>query len=987
MDKSMTTLPYISGAPRVLLGVIACLFLMCALSANAMETQPQVLILNSYHRGNLWSDNIMEGIDTVFAEKMPDAELFFEYMDTKRHVPEEVFPEFAKLLAKKYKQNQFDIILTSDDNALTFLMVYQEKLFPNIPVVFCGINKLERYNLGFDSGITGVVEDFDLKSTIDIALKLQPETKHIASINDRTPSSKDNIFRLKQLMPVYEDRVDFIELSDLTVKELKDGLAQLPKDTIILHLNFFRDRDGKTFDYKESIELVAENTDLPMYVAWDWYLGSGVVGGMMISGIRQGETAARMAVQYLQGEAIGNMPIVLRSPNQFMFDYSQLKKQKINPGKVPPDSILINVPETFYWKYKKLIWASVFAFLFLTGVVILLSFNIARRKRSESELTAIFDNSLVAIFLLKGNRDVVKMNKRVTDVFGYSEDEMLGQRIDKLHVSAESYEYFGEQYYKELATQEMLHVEYEYKRKDGEIIWCLASGKALHPPDLSKGTIWVIDDITDRKRNEAALNQAREELEQRVEERTEALSAANVRLTKEIAEHAKAETALRDSEQKYYQNLESIFGSLPDAIVTVDTDMKILEANKAFEGLADLSRQDVLRRHLEEVLDKHHKPCLEVLEHTLKTRLAVKEHRAQCPENNPRQTVVLSTAPFLNHRGEFAGAVLEIRDISRLVELENRLQERTQFRSIIGRSKPMRRLFTVLDNLADYDTTMLIAGESGTGKELVAEALHNNGASREGPFIRVNCSALSEHLLESELFGHVRGAFTGAYRDKQGRFQAAEGGTIFLDEIGDISPSIQLKLLRFLEQREFERVGDSKTIKANVRVIAATNVNLEQKVASGEFREDLYYRLKVMVIKVPPLRDRGNDIKLLVEHFVSVYKTRLNKNITTIDDKAMALLMHHLWPGNVRELKHAVEHACIVCEGPTIRLKHLPPEMGETQQAGSFSAQSKPSQPRLSQTSVVTALTKTKWNKTKAAKELGISRRHLYRKLAEYGIK
>lgn len=955
--------------------------------AHAVDSPSKVLILNSYHRGNLWSDNIMEGIDTVFAKELPDAELFFEYMDTKRHVPEGVFPELAKLLAKKYANKQFDVIITSDDNALTFLMVYRDKIFPDVPVIFCGINKLGRYTLGQDSGITGVVEDFDLRSTIDIALKLQPKTKHIASISDGTPSSKDNIFRLRQLMPAYEDRVNFIVLDDLTVTELKDGLKTLPDDTIILHLNFFRDRDGTIFDYKESIELVAQNTDKPMYVAWDWYLGSGVVGGMMISGIRQGETAAQMAVQYLNGEAIGNMPIVLRSPNQYMFDYEQVKRHNINPGKLPPSSHIINVPETFYWKYKRLIWASTFAFVLLTGIVILLSFNIARRKRTENELTAIFDNSLVAIFLLKGTRHVVKMNKRVTDVFGFTEEELLGHGIDKLHVSQESYQYFGDQYYDALTTQEMLHVEYQYKRKDGEIIWCLASGKALHPPDLSKGTIWVIDDITDRKKNEAALIYAREELETRVEERTEALSAANIQLKKEIEEHAKAETALRESEIKYYQNLESIFGSLPDAIVTVDTDMKILEANKAFEGLSDLTRSEVLGKHLEEVLDKHHKPCLEVLAHTLKTRLAIKEHRAQCPENNPRQTVVLSTAPFLDHTGQFAGAVLEIRDISRLVELENRLQERTQFRSIIGRSKPMRRLFTVLDNLADYDTTMLIFGESGTGKELVAEALHNNGASREGPFIRVNCSALSENLLESELFGHVRGAFTGAYRDKTGRFQAAEGGTIFLDEIGDISPSIQLKLLRFLEQKEFERVGDSKTLKANVRVIAATNINLEQKVAQGQFREDLYYRLKVMVINVPPLRERGNDIKLLVEHFVSVYKTRLNKNISTIDDKSMALLMHHTWPGNVRELKHAIEHACIVCTGPTIRLKHLPPEMGATTASNDFTSKAQTSQQRLSQESVLHALTKTKWNKTQAAKDLGISRRHLYRKLDEYGLR
>ena len=958
------------------------------LPSFASDPSPKVLVLNSYHRGNLWSDNIIAGIDAVFARELPDAELLFEYMDTKRRVPEDVFPMLADLFEKKFKNEQFDIIITSDDNALTFLMVYRKRLFPGVPVIFCGINTLERYDLGEDSGITGVVEDFDLKSTIDVALRLQPGTKHIASISDRTPSSRDNIFRLRQLMPAYEDRVDFIVLEDLTVRELLDALHALPDDTIILHLNFFRDREGVVFDYKQSIELVARNTDKPMYVAWDWYMGNGPVGGMVISGVKQGETAANMAVQVLQGEGVGNIPIVMRSPNVFMFDYNALKKQAISLDRLPPDSVIMNMPESFYWKYKRLIWSTVAAVVGLTLIVVVMSVNIIRRKRTEQALTAIFDNSLVAIFLLMGNRHVAKMNKRVEDIFGYSEEELLGKDIARIHVSEVSYRYFSENYYEKLAGQEMLHVEYQYRRKDGSVIWCQASGKALYPADLSKGTIWVLDDITDRKNNEEALERVREELEDRVDERTQALSDANAQLKREIEEHAKAESALRESESKYYQNLESIFGSLPDAIVTVDTGMVILEANKAFEEMCGRERGHVLGKHLGEVLGKYHGPCLEVIEHTLATRTAVKEHQARCPENKPRQTVVLSTAPFLDHTGEFAGAVLEIRDITRLVELENRLQERSRFRSIIGKSKPMRSLFTVLDNLADYDTTVLIMGESGTGKELVAEALHTNGASREGPFIRVNCSALSENLLESELFGHVRGAFTGAYKDRIGRFQAAEGGTIFLDEIGDISPSIQLKLLRFLEQKEFERVGDSKTIKANVRVMAATNVNLEDQVRAGRFREDLFYRLKVMVIHVPPLRKRGNDIKMLVEHFVTVYKTRLEKNITTIDDRAMAMIMHHPWPGNVRELKHVVEHACIVCDGPTIGLKHLPPEMnGKGADNGQRGIKPRSTRPQLDHEAVLGALNETRWNKTQAAKVLGISRRHLYRKLDAFGLK
>jgi len=325
-----------------------------------------------------------------------------------------------------------------------------------------------------------------------------------------------------------------------------------------------------------------------------------------------------------------------------------------------------------------------------------------------------------------------------------------------------------------------------------------------------------------------------------------------------------------------------------------------------------------------------------------------------------------------------------VRDVSRLVKLERASRERSRFGGMAGQSPAMLRLFDLIERLAGLPTTVLINGESGTGKELAAEALHRGGARAKGPLIKVNCSALSEHLLESELFGHVKGAFTGADRDKEGRFQAAEGGTVFLDEIGDISPAIQLKLLRFLECREFEPVGSSRTIRADVRVVAATNADLAAKVAVGQFRADLYFRLRVMVVTMPPLRERRGDIPLLTQQFLSEFGKAMHKNFTVPSLEVMDALTRHPWPGNVRELRHALEHACILCPGGAIGVEHLPPEL--TGCAGAPARANISGRNKTGREAMAEALALAGGNKSKAARLLGVNRRTVYRKIDEYGL-
>jgi transcriptional regulator with PAS, ATPase and Fis domain len=297
---------------------------------------------------------------------------------------------------------------------------------------------------------------------------------------------------------------------------------------------------------------------------------------------------------------------------------------------------------------------------------------------------------------------------------------------------------------------------------------------------------------------------------------------------------------------------------------------------------------------------------------------------------------------------------------------------------LLGESQAIRAIFGKIEQLAEYDSLVLITGESGTGKELAAEAIHRGSRRAAGPLVKVNCAALSETLLESELFGHVRGSFTGAVRDKVGRFQAAEGGSLFLDEIGDMSPQIQLKLLRFLEQYEYERVGESTTRQADVRIIAATNADLQAKVRDGLFREDLFYRIKVVGLHMPPLRERVGDVPLLAAHFLRRYAPP-GQGEPRISKEVMEFLVRHQWPGNVRELRHAMEHASVMSRGEAVELRHLPDELREVtppRQHGGGSG--------VGPEDIFEALRASDFNKARAAKLLGISRVTLYRKLERH---
>jgi len=340
------------------------------------------------------------------------------------------------------------------------------------------------------------------------------------------------------------------------------------------------------------------------------------------------------------------------------------------------------------------------------------------------------------------------------------------------------------------------------------------------------------------------------------------------------------------------------------------------------------------------------------------------------------------------------GQALETRELRRQVSrLESELRQYSRFGEIIGRTEPMQRIYATIEAVSQNKSNVLITGENGTGKELVARAIHSKSALREKPFVAINCGALAETLLESQLFGHRRGAFTGAVEDHDGVFQAADGGTLFLDEIAEISPSLQVKFLRAIQEREVTPLGTTRPIKVDVRLIAATNVDLEERMRSGRFRADLFYRLNVVAIAVPPLRERREDIPLLVEHFVAEFSRTYGVEPKRVADAAMERLVHYHWPGNVRELQNVIERAFALSPAPEILVEDLPPAvLEEPAPPAAEAAGPEPdlATPRpleeLERLNIAAALRRSGGNKNEAARILGIDRQRLYRKIEKYGL-
>ncbi len=449
--------------------------------------------------------------------------------------------------------------------------------------------------------------------------------------------------------------------------------------------------------------------------------------------------------------------------------------------------------------------------------------------------------------------------------------------------------------------------------------------------------------------------------------------------------------------EKFKRYLEAIFSSVSDAIITLDNKLNIVKLNDTAKQWLNVSVTDTLDGiNMESYPSEMGKACLQDALQVLSNRQEVCEHQVECRKNDGNIRIIsLNAAPLVEDgQDEFSGVVIVARDIT-LPTPATETNSRNKFHGYVGSSQVMQNVYNLIENVGKVDTAVLVTGESGTGKELAAEALHAESGRRDMPLVKIDCAAMPEELLESELFGHRKGAFTGADKNREGRILLADNGTLFLDEIGDISPRMQLRLLRFLQEKTFTPVGQDTPVHVNVRIIAATNVNFNEKVKDGSFREDLYYRLKVVEIKLPPLRDRKGGIPILVHHFLSLFREQLDRNIHRISDQAMDVLSAYSWPGNVRELRHVIERACVLCEGPTISVEHFPDEIlhplhpvtPQTIPTSTSVTTIATLPPYISEEEeIIDILKRARGNKSKAARMLKIDRSTLYRKMQRIGI-
>jgi len=573
------------------------------------------------------------------------------------------------------------------------------------------------------------------------------------------------------------------------------------------------------------------------------------------------------------------------------------------------------------------------------------------------ETSSISEKDIIAadgIVVINNEHHIIAFNNSAQRITGFSEDEIILNDFKKLIPAIES---DGQYILNALKSGDSYsNLPLNFSKKNEQTMNVLASITPLKPP--GKGIVGAVLIFRDTKEMTSLVESLRQKTIEIMDEKNK---------------------------------LESIFNSRLEGTFTIDKDWVITSFNASAERITGYSSGEAIGKKCWEIFhcNKCRKNChmdctMSSQETTINNELII------VTKQGKQVPVRVNTAPLFKSDGKQVGAVETFQDISEIKNLTTHLEERYHFENIIGNSKAMQKIYVLLESVSNTNSTVLITGESGTGKELVARAIHLNSERKSGPFMAINCSAFAETLLESELFGHEKGSFTGAVRTKLGRFELAQNGTLFLDEIGDLSQTVQVKLLRVLETRQFERVGGTKSIDMDVRIITATNKDLQEEVKSGRFREDLYYRLNVINIHLPPLRERMEDFPLLIEHFLDKFRKKFNKPIKGISAAAFKLLQNYHWPGNIRSLENVLEHAFVLCHNKIIQTECLPERLWYTRgkERDVFDDVDKLENPLENAEKILiqNLLKKFNGHRGKTAESLKINKATLWRKMKKYKL-
>jgi PAS domain S-box-containing protein len=938
------------------------LFLFVLINPTAAAERARakrVLILSTGSRFSVAFPTMEQNVVEKLRQIHPtDLDFYSEYLDIIRFPSEKHYRIFRDYLRDKYADDVPDLIILFYAGNLQIAQKALAQLFPVTPVIVAGVTDEDLPVGPLGDRATGIAQRSDGDGTIRLILQLQPDVKRIVVIGGTTEVDRAVINRVMQAATSFKDKVEFELWNNRSMGEILNEVISLPSQTAIFFTRMFRDGAGRAVISATAAQSIGKAASVPVFALTDAALGTGVVGGSVADIGHLGQRAGEVAHSILSGADPKSIPLEILSRGKPIFDARALKRWGISESRLPPDSVIRFRPNTFWNQYKWLIILVLALCVVEAGLIGILLRERRRRRRAQqtieeqlrleqlvSELSGTFINlpahrvegqiiealgrvakqldfDIVALSLFTGpgpagrvahlwkSEGVPDIPSDLTDRdFPWVAQELLAGR----DVSVRRVGDLPAQAAEDRATYERYHVRSTHN------VPIVLGGRVIGVLGLC--SVW----------QERGISQ-------------DVLQAQ--RLLGEILCNAlarqKAEESLRESENRF----RTMADSAPILIWMSGTNALCEYFNKSWlEFTGRTLEQELGKGWTEGVHEEDLDRCLKVYLESFNARQQfTMEYRLRRRDGEYRW-VLDNGAPRFESDGTFVGYIGSCLDMTgqkkveenlvsalqEICQLKDKLEEENLylkeeisevkgFEQIVGKSDTLKYVLTRMEQVAKTDATVLLQGETGVGKELVARAIHEKSSRCNGPYVKVNCATLPEGLVESELFGHEKGAFTGADRQRKGRFELADRGTILLDEVGELPLGTQVKLLRALQEGEFERVGGSVTVKVNVRVIAATNRKLQDDVSTGRFRQDLFYRLNVYPITIPALRQRREDIPLLVSHFARQIGERLGKTISEVPAHVLREFTDYKWPGNIRELQNVIERAVIVASDGVLRL-------------------------------------------------------------------